>query len=197
MENLTLYKDGNDVIIVVKNSSDSFLDIIKKLTGITEVTEIPTLEPVESEKPPVIPVQKEKKQEPVPVPEKKVEKKLEKEPEKPEETLEKVQEEKKPVAEETQPEKEPDPVPEKTGVKCPNCEQVISFNENGVECSCGFSINRVYGKKALSDEDLIALIERGETPIYSDFVGSKGEFTAKLILISKTKGKARFEFINK
>lgn len=181
VEKITLYRDGEDVIIVVKNCSTSFLDVIKKLVGADEVTEIPTLEPTEEEKPPVIPEEKPEKVEEVKV----------------EENLDKVQEEKEPVAEETQPEKEPDPVPEETGVKCPNCGQVISFNENGIECSCGFSINRVYGKKALSDEDLISLIERGETPVYSDFVGSKGEFTAKLTLMSKAKGKARFEFINK
>lgn len=179
-EKINLYKDGNDVIIVVKDCEASFLDVIKKLVGIEEPTEIPYLEPVASEEPPKIPeVKTETVTEEVA------------EEVKPEEVLEKVQEEKaepikpaEPVEPQTS-EEVPEKVPEDGGLKCSKCGETISINKDGVKCQCGFSIKRVWSKKPLSDDDIKSLIKNRETPVYDDFIGRSGKFSAKVILNAK------------
>lgn len=186
-EKINLYRDGEDVFILVKNCSTSFLDIIKKLVGAEEdPIEIPVLEPVADGEPPKIPEEK---------PEDKPEEK-----QVVEENLEKVQEEVKSTPPPVEPEpvtQVPDPVPEEIGTKCPNCGETLVFGKDGINCKCGFVINRVYSRKELSDEDLVALIECGETPIYDDFISSKGKpYSAKLTLRSKVNGKVNFVFTN-
>lgn len=181
-EKMNLYKDGDDIIIVVKNCSTSFLDIIKKLIGTEEdPVEIPVLEPVEDDKPPVIPEEKPEKVEEI----KTVG-----------ENLENIQEETKPVAEETQPVKEPDPVSKETGLKCPNCGKILHLEENGINCECNFAVKRVNGNKRLSDEDLTDMIEKGETKVYNDFISKQGKpYSAKIALNSKRVGGIRFVFM--
>jgi DNA topoisomerase-3 len=81
---------------------------------------------------------------------------------------------------------------------CPKCkERHLRLFEKGIGCTkeCGFVVWRTVAKKNLSDAQLIALIEKGKTPVIKGFL-SKAEklFDARLVL--KADLTTGFEFDN-
>jgi DNA topoisomerase-3 len=82
---------------------------------------------------------------------------------------------------------------------CPKCKkQHLRLFEKGIGCNkeCGFVVWRSVAKKNLTDAQLIALIEKGKTPVIKGFTSKAGKpFDAKMVL--KADLTTGFEFDNK
>lgn len=83
--------------------------------------------------------------------------------------------------------------------KCPVCGSDVVEKESVYACvnypkSCNFRIKKLMGGRELSREDVKTLLKDKKTPVYNDFISSKGKkFSASLNI---EKGSVKFEFEN-
>lgn len=85
-------------------------------------------------------------------------------------------------------------------IYCPNCNSQAKLYPKLLACknpaqSCDFKIWRTISQKELTDKQLIALTEKGETGYIKGFVSKKGsKYEAKLLLKDKKTGALEFQF---
>lgn len=189
--NAQIFKDNNDVIIVLKNCEKSIEDFVKSLLDVSAVTDIPSLAPVESPEiqPPVIPeeskVEPEVKEEPSSV----VDSEL---PIVESPVIEELPVVESPLVEEAPTTETPQPA-DTPSVVCPMCGEFVELTEAGVACNCGFKLNRVVKDRRSSDEELKTLLAGKKTDYLSGFIGQGGKpYSAKMFL-NKNK-KVQFDF---
>lgn len=194
--NLKFYKDGKDLIVVVKDCDKSLLDVLRCFSAsvtMQDVVEIPPLAPVKEKDEPMPKIPKESPRESV-----------KEEGNTAEEKTEKNQEEKKdaepvsdvevPISQEAN-ENVSESAEPSSDIICPNCGKALKSDDNGISCDCGFKLRRVNSQRHFTDEELKSLIETGKTPVFDDFISKAGKkFAASLSLRSKKTGSISFNF---
>ena len=86
------------------------------------------------------------------------------------------------------------PVPE-TLVICRQCGRIMKWSPKDVSCQCGFSVRRKAFGRDLSDDEVVALSERGKVGPLSGFVSKKGKNYEATLMINE-EGKTVLTFDN-